>query len=93
MDEEATSNCDPSDFMIPGKLKAYLEMKTGAADLPNERRTDLEVQPYFKDGPPRLTWRQAQFYGLIPYGTNGKTQDECKAIAESRGVRFKCEAQ
>lgn len=91
MDKEATNDCDPSDFMIPGKLKAYLEMKTGAADLPNERRTDLKVQPYFKDGPPRLTWRQAQFYGLTPYLTNGRTRDECKAIAESRGVRFQPE--
>ena len=74
--------------IFPGKLEAYLEMQTGAPGLPNSRRKDLELRPYFADGPPRLTWRQAQLYGLVPYHEGQWTREEIRASAEARGVRF-----
>ncbi len=48
---------------------------------------DLSVKvargTYFVDGPPRLTWRQAELYGLTPYGEAPPGQDaEAKAAAE-----------
>jgi hypothetical protein len=36
---------------------------------------------YFADGPPRLTWRQAQLYGLTPY-SSAKEETEDRAAAE-----------
>ncbi len=42
---------------------------------------------FFVDGPPRLTWRQAELYGLTPYGGAPGPDAEAKAAAE--GWRYK----
>eukprot|EP00946_MAST-07B_sp_MAST-7B-sp1_P000490 g490.t1 len=76
------------DSILPKRLEAYTGMQTGDSGLPNDRRKDLSVRPYFTDGPPRLTWRQAQFYGLVPYDEGKRTRAEIRAGAEARGVRF-----
>lgn len=83
------------------KTQAYLEIKTTdhrpGAERWLEPKPDrqLEAAPgsYFSDGPPRLTWRQAELYGLVPYlpaeqlGTPACVEAE-RARAEARGVRF-----
>ena len=44
--------------------------------------TSTELEPraqrgkYFADGPPVLTLRQAELYGLIPYNRTGDDDDE-----------------
>ena len=39
-----------ADSILPGRLEAYTGMQTGDTGLPNERRKDLSVRPYFTDG-------------------------------------------
>ena len=78
-----------ADSILPGRLEAYTGMQTGDTGLPNERRKDLSVRPYFTDGPPRLTWRQAQFYGLVPYAEGNRTRAEIRASAEARCSLFR----
>ena len=87
--QEGGDGADEDEYaMVPGKLEAYLGMQTGASGLPNARRKDLDLRPYFTDGPPMLTWRQAQLYGLVPYQEGHWTRAEIRASAEARGVRF-----
>jgi len=51
---------------------------------------------FFADGPPRVSWRQAELYGLVRYrtapGTGGLVAGPASAVAvssaRSRGVRF-----
>lgn len=73
--------------VLAGRLDEYLEMRTGD-HRPNVR--DRHFGPprkegarrgapargkYFAEGPPVLTWRQAQLYGLAPYDSSNGNFD------------------
>mmetsp|Transcript_28918 Transcript_28918/g.42875 ORF Transcript_28918/g.42875 Transcript_28918/m.42875 type:complete len:846 (-) Transcript_28918:51-2588(-) len=72
------------------KLEAYRTLRTG------DHRTDCEewqsnsdrVTNYHKYGPPQVSWRQAELYGLVPYGVTPDDKMSVASRATIRGVRF-----
>mmetsp|Transcript_48393 Transcript_48393/g.121157 ORF Transcript_48393/g.121157 Transcript_48393/m.121157 type:complete len:471 (+) Transcript_48393:236-1648(+) len=84
------------------KLEAYLRTETGdhhpGAEFwlsPKPARAAAAPGDFFADGPPRLTWRQAELYGLVPYlpieelrSISPLRRRELKHGAEARGIRF-----
>jgi hypothetical protein len=82
----------------PAKLEGYL--KTIAGDhRPNvetgwhfsapKRGGDAPVRGVYFPHPPELSWRQAEFYGLVRYSDDSSGWAVAKADAELQGVRFK----
>ena len=76
----------PDEVPPPAGLELELDLD------PTKRRGEEEnpTTPrngYFADGPPRLSWRQAQIYGLVSYDEDAGDRDAL-AAATARGVRF-----
>jgi hypothetical protein len=87
-----------SEAMLTRKFQEY------EATLTGDHRPDLPSMPhmqqpkssgaelfknYFEEGPPALTYRQAELYGLVEYTSGGDEEVAQRELAEARGVRFR----
>jgi hypothetical protein len=78
------------------KLESYKQRQTTDFRLDRESWRPLQSRaapnfpsrPYFRTGPPLLTYRQAQLYGLLPYHSDSEDSSECVDRALIQGVRF-----
>lgn len=77
------------------KLESYKQRQTTDYRLNEEiwqqgKIADSQhlIRPYYRTGPPLLTLRQAELYGLLPYGIKDCTREECVNRALVQGVRF-----
>lgn len=77
-------------FAQPKKEKS--QGRTGIGGTGNGKNDDdshvkLARGKYFSDGPPVLTLRQAELYGLVPYNSNTSSSDnsgDCSSIISSQ---------
>jgi len=91
--------------MLARKYSEYASMQTGdhrpdLASMPHMQAPKSNgaeyMQPYFHDGPPELTWRQAELYGLVPYMVeheNESKEEEGCDNSEDFVIFRKCEME
>lgn len=81
--------------VLPKKLEAYRACHTGDHCPSREYwhtskskpgTVTPSFAPYFADGPPELTWGQAQMYGLVPFDV--LESEESQQDAAARGIRI-----
>jgi hypothetical protein len=78
------------------KLESYKQRQTTDFRPDQENWLPLQTRaapnflsrPYFRTGPPILTFRQAQLYGLLPYQSDSEDSSEFVDRALIQGVRF-----
>lgn len=64
------------------ETKWYVHQRTGSS-------SSHFLRPYFRFGYPKVSWRQAELYGLVPYDIQNEEEIKKEATrAIKRGVRF-----
>lgn len=73
-------NVKSQHFANPKKEKEKAKGKKGNKSKEEDERIKVARGQYYDDGPPRLTLRQSELYGLKEYGEEGKVRNGVRLI-------------